>query len=258
MRVINSKLVRQAGRRCWLAASIFVVCIFTAAADPVTVTMQLVGPPPGPYLAGIYTSPYTATINGVATPVICDDFYTDVSLSTPPWTASVTTIADVQKETAVSTDVKFGYSDTTTQIQGYSELGYLSTELMAYNPNSEAAKDLTYAIWAVWDQDPINGPMAWLENHAPSSDYNAAMNYLDTAQSVVQTAMLNNTLTYYSNIYIYTPYNAQDPLDHGASQEYLYVDAPPQVPESGTFGVLAAGMLALAWTRRRSRVEVSA
>ena len=64
-----------------------------------TVTMQLIGPPPGPSMGGIFTSPYTAIVGGpnetadpgtgliagVPTSVICDDFFGDVSTSMPPW-----------------------------------------------------------------------------------------------------------------------------------------------------------------------------
>lgn len=42
-------------------------------------TMKLTGAGAGKVLDGIYTSPYTGTVGGVAsTPVICDDFADDL------------------------------------------------------------------------------------------------------------------------------------------------------------------------------------
>ena len=43
------------------------------AAQP-TVSFSITGVGSGGSLDGVYTSPYAGTVNGIATPVICDDF----------------------------------------------------------------------------------------------------------------------------------------------------------------------------------------
>jgi hypothetical protein len=61
-------------RKLLLAAGTVFLLAACASAD--TVNMHMVGAGPTS-LGGAFIGPYTATINGVSTPVTCDDFLRD-------------------------------------------------------------------------------------------------------------------------------------------------------------------------------------
>src|ERR1039458_10235900 len=57
-------------------------------------SVTLTGPPPGNVYDNIYMSPYYATVGGVtSTPVVCDDFGDDSTLST--WKATITPFSSI-------------------------------------------------------------------------------------------------------------------------------------------------------------------
>src|SRR6266481_5274888 len=89
-------------------------------AQATEVSMQLIGPTSctvaQPCLAGVYSSPYTALIDGTPTLIICDDFQTDVSIG-DTWTATKTNVASLVN--GLSTDVKFDTGNTATQQHDY-------------------------------------------------------------------------------------------------------------------------------------------
>src|ERR1700691_2444139 len=74
-----------------LFLALSLLCIAPSAfAD--TASMDLTGAGSN-VMDGVYIGPYTATINGVSTPVICDDF-ADESYIGEAWTANISTFAD--------------------------------------------------------------------------------------------------------------------------------------------------------------------
>jgi hypothetical protein len=204
------------------------------------VSMVLVGPPPGPSLDGVYTSPYQALIgpanedatalhnNGVLTNVICDDFTTDVSLATPVWQATVTSLGAFNGSTEVST-VKFGDSSAAQQTTDYMTAAYLAEELMGVNQATPAgqliAGQLSFAIWEVFAKQPV---LNWLSGDPTNAPIIAK--YLSDAQ----TAVAHDTPGQFANVLVYTP------NPNGASQEYLVV-----TPEPPAKALLAVDMSAL-------------
>ena len=84
------------------------------AAAPPTADFYLNSAGSGANLAGVYTSPYTGSINGGPTiPVICDDF-ADESFVPEEWTAYVTTLPQLLSGTPPDTYLKFGDTNSVT------------------------------------------------------------------------------------------------------------------------------------------------
>jgi len=201
-------------RTCTKFSSLLLVCAAPYALAT-TVNMTLTGPPPGPSMGGVYTSPYTATINGVSTYVICDDFLTDVSAGLS-WVATETSVADLQNETTPSTAVKFDHTTTAAQQkQDYVAAAYLAEELMNVDQSTQAgqtiAGELSFAIWGVFD------PPAISSTYLTPSELTAASNY----KSQAYTATAGQSPINYANVEIFTPTPNQN-----TSQEYLVVTAP--------------------------------
>jgi hypothetical protein len=234
----------------WLFASLALICLATGAMADSTVTMQLIGPPPGPILGGVYTSPYTALIgpagqtlgqgqtqiNGVSTLVVCDDFQTNMSTVTPPWQAIDTNLNSILGEATTSGVVKFDNSATVAQQQfDYQVAAYLALEILNTDQSTTAgqvtAGQLSFAMWAVFDPPPDStGPFSG--QFVTGSDLAQAQADLSAAQAAVNAPGF--TLGGY-NVDIFT----SNPL--GAAQEFITVSAP----EAATPILLAADVLGL-------------
>jgi hypothetical protein len=242
-------------QRC-LVIAVALVCFVTGSFADVNIT--LTGPPPGPSMGGVYTSPYTASIDGVSTSVICDDFTSD-SFQGLSWAATATDLGMLTGGTA-STSVKFEQSDAATQQFDYSVISYLSVELMQVDQSTSAgqtaAGEMSYAIWDVFDPaadlsspDPLTGPeLAAIGN--PLEGYTSG--YLYNAEQEVTT--LGLTPTNFSartgyNVTIYTATPNQD-----FTQEFVSVSAPePSAP--ALFGVYLSGLVGLIFLYRRRVVR---
>jgi hypothetical protein len=210
------------------------------------VSMTLTGPPPGPSMAGVYTSPYTADIDGVSTYVICDDFTTD-SYQGLSWMATVTTVAALPSST-----VKFDTGSPATQEQDYATAAYLAGEILAQNQNTSAgqyqAGVLSYALWGVFDTTLLTtyqgSSCTTLHSYGclTSGELTDATNALTTARANA------GTYAQYSNVNVYTP----TPLT--ASQEFLTVSTPePSAP--ALLAVYLLGLLSVVLVFRR-RISV--
>lgn len=232
-------------------------CILPGMLAAETVTMELTGPPPGPSLGGVYISPYTALIgpagqttapiNGVSTPIICDDFETDVSTSTPPWQAIVTNVSSLAGEGAANTNLKFDTTSATQQQFDYTVAAYLATQIMQAQQqgNVTAQGDLSFALWGLFDNlagGPLSG--SWVTG----TDLTNAINDLNAAKSYVSTNSL--TPANYANVTIYSP------TPKSASQEYIVVNTP----EPSTLLMLALGIggLLMLWRRQRNVAVIAA
>ena len=250
--------------RPWLFAGLAILCTFTAAsADTDDVSMQLIGPPPGPVMGGFYTAPYIAIIgapgqtgavgsdiNGVVTDVICDDFQTDVSTETPAWQATVTSLDTILDEGSTTSQVvQYDTSATAAQQEtDYDVAGYLAVEIFNTNQSTSqgqtSAEELSFALWAVFDpsSDP-NGPLA--DPYLSTAQLSAIEGDLSSAENAVENQ--GWTPSGY-NINIYTP----TPL--GASQEYLSVSvAAPEAATPLVLGIDLLGLFAfLGFARRRA------
>jgi len=131
-------------------------------------------------MGGVSVGPFTATINGVSTLVISDNFI-DLARPGSSWTANV----------GSSSNLGHATFDLTGGLKGYEEAAYLGSELLsAYNAhNTTAMGEIQYAIWAVFD------PLALVAlEFSNNSYYSAAESYLSGAANKS-----------YTNFSVYTP-----------------------------------------------------
>ena len=122
------------------------LCLGTWAIAQTSVT--LTAPAPGPSYDGIYLSPYYATVGGVAnTPVVCDDFGDDSTLST--WDATVTAFSGLTAPTGTS------WSMAGKGLSPYDAVGWLTTQVLAQVPGSTGQIIDSFANWAVFDPNGV-------------------------------------------------------------------------------------------------------
>jgi hypothetical protein len=216
-----------------LIGAALLLCGSCALAD---VNMTLTGPGTNGIIGNVYVGPYQGTINGVSTPIICDDFYDDTYLN-ESWTASVSTFANLS-------NTKFGAADALQ----YEQAAWLAQQLV--NPAStcptvaNCAGDIQFAMWEVFDNTGSNTPFGMLTGH----DLTNAQSWLHLAQ----------TQTFYagefSNVTIYSPVSCVANCASWPSQEFMVV-ATPEPSELALLGVdlTGVGTLFFLLYRRRSR-----
>lgn len=197
------------------------VLLFAPIALADTASMYLTGPGTNGTMAGVYVGPYVAQINGVATPVICDD-YVDESFINESWTANVTTLANLS-------GTKWGGLPNATTL--YEEAAWLTEQLVTASPSQ--AGDIQFAIWAIFDPSAING--------LTSGDQMAVENLIMQAQNQSYWA------GEFNNILIYTA-NTNDPI---LCNGQACANTPPQeflvdTPEPGVFALVLIGLSAIA------------
>lgn len=203
------------------------------------VNMQLTGVGQGNVMAGVYTSPYTGTINGVSASIICDDFTDDTFLK-ESWQATQLNVATLGA-------TKFDYNQQTSQAlpaqkQDYDAAAALAIQLLNTN-NSTTMGYLSYAIWDIFNDAAVS---AWLASHGGSNIYNQAHSlatqYLAKNYSSGQYLGVS-----FSNVNIYTPIPntasgcPTTPCQANSPQEFLTVTTP----EASTPVVLAGDLLVL-------------
>jgi hypothetical protein len=216
--------------KSWYLAAAALIC-FTPGVFAQNVTMELIAPPAGPSMAGVYISPYVAligaagqteaVITGDPTYVICDDFTKDVSINTPPWQAIGTNLAALQGETTPNNTLKFdqgtGILAAEKQMLDYTIAAYLAVEIMQAKAAGDVNKEgeLSFSLWGLFDPTSIDadGPLSgsWITG----THLTNATTYLLEARNAVLAQGL--TPTSFANVTIYSP----SPLT--ASQEYLVV-----------------------------------
>ena len=203
-----------------------VALLFAPAMFAATVSMTLTSAG-GNISNGVYVNPYTASINGVSTQVICDD-YVDDSYIGESWTADVHTLSDL-------TNTRWG-----SQPGLYNEAAWLSIQLLGTSDAATRAA-ISFAIWGVFVGQAIT------DFGGPSS---AAQTWLNNAASHAQ--------DHFDNVLIYTP-NTSYPITcdgHACAntppQEFLVVRTP-EAPAAAFLGLNLAALGALVlFIRRRS------
>lgn len=189
-------------------------------------------------MGGVFVDPYMATINGVSTQVICDDFLDD-SWVNESWQANVHTVANV---TTTGPQKFQGLSAP----KEYLEASWLAEQLL--NPTSAVTSvvnaddnggdlrgDISFAIWTIFDAAAING---YGGNSLTTSQVNAVNGLI----SVASTAVVGDTLSQFSNVTIYTaiPGSATNcgggPCPANSPQEFLTVQTP-EAPVLANLGV---------------------
>jgi hypothetical protein len=206
-----------------------------------SVTMSLVNANANYVMGGVYTSPYSLSVNGGSSVLmICDDFLTDVSIGLT-WPATVTSLSSLQGQSSATNTLKFDQSSAQKQIYDYATEAVLAAELMSLgNYANEPAGEISYAIWAIFDPVLLTSNPASGIGHLTSAELTAAQKYLDGARAVVDAATTGGVvdLSRLPSMTIYTPIVPPGP----ASQEFLLVS----VDEAPLWAVLAADLLGLA------------
>ncbi len=163
---------------------------------------------------GIYVGPYTATVNGVSTQIICDDF-ADETYSNESWTANINNIS--------SPGTKWG---TPTSL--YNEAAYFATVMMQLESTPQNAATmqiegyLSYTIWALFDP---SGVEAWLGNGSTA---------WTTVEGILGLAGNYANVAAPTNMVLYTPIagtavNCDGGACSGPPQEFIAF-----VPEGGS------------------------
>jgi hypothetical protein len=225
-------------RRLWPLIVLSSVCLATVA-QAGTVSMQLTGAGNGYVLAGVYTSPYTGTINnGPPTSIICDDFVDD-SFFNESWSATHTTVAALGS-TRFDTVNGIGQAN---QQQDYDAAAALSIDLLALTDQTQIGY-YSYAIWAIFNDQAVHN---WLND--PSHQNTTAY---DQAHQLALTALAGNYTSgqykgvSFANVDIYTPIAGSatgcgSPCPADSPQEFMVVRAP----EASSLAVLSVDLLTL-------------
>jgi hypothetical protein len=199
----------------------------TVAACSQSNNFCLTGAGPNPtVLDGVYISPYTATVNGVSTLVICDDFADEVTVG-ESWRVTSGKIGS-------TTNGLFG----TENSAGYEEVAWLSDQLLANLSNPTQQGIISYAIWSVFDKTGVTN---WLNTYHDSTTLNAVNALLATYNG--QTS---------SDFTVYTPGGFQTCC--GPPQEFLVQSvqtAEASAPVILGIDLLGLGVLLIVWRRRR-------
>lgn len=175
----------RTGRNLWLAMGALFLCFAPLALGQGQVNISLTSAGNN-VMDGVYVGPYTATVNGQSTQIICDDFVDD-SYVGESWTANVTTLANLN-------GTKWGGMANATQL--YDEAAWLATQMLSptYSGNATQVGYLAYALWAVFQPSAVK---SWLG--ANSAAWLAVQSWLNSA------AGQNFTPGEFANFFIYTP-----------------------------------------------------
>lgn len=224
--------MKNATRILLLIAAAAVLAIAPSAmADAMTLT----GAGPNNVDYNVYIGPYTATINGTSTALICDDFADD-SYVNESWNAGVTSLATVTG----SSNVKWA-----SEAGDYSEAAWLTLQLIGA-PNKSEAAAIQYAIWDLFDPsqvssylDGFSGGASFLSDSANANGVQYWLN--DASGSSLSSAQLADFL-------IYTPTSCiSGPCTNGKLPQEFIV----HTPEPSVLLMLLMGIAALIWLKRR-------
>jgi hypothetical protein len=115
-------------------------------------------------------SPYYATVGGATnTPVVCDDFGDDSTLST--WNATITPFSSIS-----GTNTSWGLAGGT--LPQYNEVAWFTLALLNMPTTAQPTNALTqqvidsFALWAIFDP---SGVASYLENFSGNSANNATL-----------------------------------------------------------------------------------
>lgn len=221
--------------KCLPLAVAALLCLAPCALADSTANMVLTGAG-STVLGNVYIGPYTATINGVSTLVICDDF-SHASFLNESWVANISTFPSLSKVTFANGQPNQGML--------YDEVAWLSLQLL--NPaNASQAGEIQYALWNVFDPGS-SGAIAYLGGFS-ATDASIAMGWYTAAQTQTYTP------GEFSNVLIYTP-NGTPPTCSGGPCP----SAPPQefivvtTPEPASALLLGFGLAGLFLLKRRKQ-----
>jgi len=227
----------------FLAVIVLLFCMTPGAvAQNNTVSMKLTSPGSN-VLGGIYVGPYTATINGVSTQVICDDFADESWVGDPPWTAYQNTLSPLTD----AGGLKWGNNQLL-----YDQVAYLISEMMT-SSNSATIGDLSYAIWQLTFCSQSTNPTSCLTSPLAGTPFAhlqawGLTNDLTNAENMLSQIPTSFSPGVYPNFTIYTP------ISGGPPQEFITV---PESPTLVMLGTDLLGLVALIVVMRRRRVHTA-
>jgi len=172
--------------------TVVALLLFASASSATVASLTLTGVNPTYHsLNGVYTDPYQATINGVSTTVICDD-WADDSYIGESWTANVINLASAGASIGTAAQVKWNAGSQTQSL--YNEVAWLSTEMLDIGDATTQA-DLSFAIWE----------LTCKATATVGSNCSTANLPNDGGAASWITAAANHSSGDYSNFLIYTP-----------------------------------------------------
>jgi len=242
------------------------------AALPPTAAFALNSAGSGANLAGVYTSPYTGTINGGPTiNVICDDF-ADNSYVPESWTAYVTPLSSLTPGTADGTLRWLNTPGSTisldghtlNQAQAYAVAAVLAVDILQSPTGSQLQEDYSFAMWGLFDPtgtlaDP--GAFTQLINYGDLGDLvnatnelNAAVTYVFNSSNAAAVAADVNAVTIYSFDPVSAPSCGGSACPTAPPQEFITVNmVEPPSPALLGFDLLAVAGL-IVFVRRRLKL----
>lgn len=185
----------------------------------------------------MYVCPYTASANGVSTPVICGDFEREAWFGDSRFSGA-TRLASV----TFASDMKWA-----SQVSRHNQANWLATRLLGTRANTEAAA-IQFALWESL------GPMNVSAHIANGPDGITFVSGASNANGVHYwrngEASSNLGPLARRNFMIYTrPKCIRGHCDAGPGPHRSVV----QTPEPGTAFLLLIGLSALVWMARRAR-----
>jgi hypothetical protein len=136
----EEKTMMTSAMRFLLVVAITALCMapWAVAQTPVTLTGVQ-----GSSYDGIYVSPYYATVNGVTTTVVCDDFGDESTIGSS-WNATVTPYSNLN-----GTNTSWGLAGGTSQ--QYNAVAWLTLQVLQQAAGSTGQVIDSFADWAVFD-----------------------------------------------------------------------------------------------------------
>ena len=152
----------------WVAIAALSLAPWAIAQNNVLVTLTSAGSYSDD---GIYVSPYSATVNGVAnTPIVCNDFSDDSRVGST-WNANITSFSSLSSSSIPTAwGAVLGASAGTFQL--YEEAAWLTLQVMQQGAGSQGQINYSYAVWAVFDP---KGVANYLDNNGKPSMANVAL-----------------------------------------------------------------------------------